>query len=119
MSDSGNVEYPGLPATAATAPTGLPAIVSASTSKRNINYKFFKPVQVKLNNLESLSSHENYEDWARKMKMVFLAMGCGDIVANGVTPAADADDNEYQAYEVLSRQARLLHIQLVSKPILC
>ena len=100
------------------APGFYPNLPSGTGKKSTRTTQFFKPASVKLDNLEILTGHDNFDDWARQMKMVFVAMGSWDIVHNGATPATDADEEEEQAYRELSRQALLTLIQLVSKPIL-
>jgi hypothetical protein len=66
---------------------------------------------VKLDNIEILTGHENYEDWAEQVTVVLDALQLSEIVIEGKTTADDATT------KALKSHALLLLIQVISKPI--
>jgi transposase InsO family protein len=86
------------------APTSAPAPASGAASD------FVRLPPVKLDNIEILTGHDNYEDWAEQMTVVLDALQLSEIVIEGRTVA----DNE----TALRSQALLLLIQVISKPIM-
>jgi ribosomal protein L37AE/L43A len=73
---------------------------------------------VKLNNIEVLTGHENYEDWADQVTVVLDAMQLSEIVIEGKDLADDADEDDKALLKTLRSQALLVLIQLLSKPII-
>ncbi|CCX04219.1 Similar to hypothetical protein VITISV_009642 [Vitis vinifera]; acc. no. CAN75537 [Pyronema omphalodes CBS 100304] len=83
--------------------------------------KFNKDMEistVKLDNIEVLTGHDNYEDWRDQMMIIFDAMQVSELVIDGATPAEDADDDEYEVFKALKAQCLLVLIQVLSKPII-
>lgn len=52
------------------------------------------------------------------MVMVFDAMNVPDIVVDGAEPSSDASAEEHEGYQMLSKHALLILIQIIRKPIL-
>ena len=73
---------------------------------------------VKLDNIDVLEGHANYDDWVDQMTIVFTAMGCEELVVEGSTPDVRANQDEINDYKALRSQALLVLIQSISKPIL-
>jgi hypothetical protein len=67
---------------------------------------------VKLDNIEILTGHENYEDWAEQVTVVLDALQLSEIVIEGKTTTDDATT------KALKSHALLLLIQVISKPII-
>jgi hypothetical protein len=96
-----------------TAPTDAPTSGSGAAS----NFDLRLP-QVKLDNIEILTGHDNYEDWAEQVTIVLDAMQLSEIVIEGSTLPDDASATEKAVAKARKSQALLLLIQVLSKPII-
>jgi hypothetical protein len=94
-------------------PTGQPL---SSTFRSRV--KEDKPVSIKLDNIKVLTGQDNYNIWAATMTLVWKGMKCYEIVVEGLDPAADAAQDEIDAYTALCHQAAAVYIQVVSTDIL-
>ena len=88
---------------------------SGSTFKADKGYHI---PSVKLDNIDILTGHENYEDWSEAMTIVFDAMMVTEIVIDGLSPPEDAENDELVTFKRLKSQSLLVLIQMISKPIL-
>jgi hypothetical protein len=52
------------------------------------------------------------------MRMQFRATRTTDVVIGGATPAADAEDDEIEAYEDIVQETLLIFMQVLDKKIL-
>jgi hypothetical protein len=73
---------------------------------------------VKLDNIEALTGPSGYNTWQNSMRMLFCATRTTDVVIGGATPAADADDDEIEAYEDIVQETLLIFMQVLDKKIL-
>ena len=71
-----------------------------------------RQVPVKLDNVDLLVGHENYDDWAAQVGLVLRGMGVMDIVLDPTVAKSDADA------AAMEQSALLVLIQVLSKPIL-
>ena len=78
----------------------------------------FSKNSFKIDNIGILTGHENYDDWASSMTIVFTAMDCKEMIIDGMTPTSNATAKAKTNFRYLYNQALLLLIQSVSKPIL-
>jgi hypothetical protein len=99
------------------APSSSSTSTSTSSATLRINKDMRIPA-VKLDNIEILTGHENYDDWADQVTIVLDAMQLSEIVIEGKDLTDGADDDEKAVLKTLRSQALLVLIQLLSKPIM-
>jgi transposase InsO family protein len=98
-------------------PIPVPSSMSSSRATLRINKDMRIPT-VKLDNIEILTGHENYDDWADQVTIVLDAMQLSEIVIEGKDLPDSADEDEKPVLKTLRSQALLVLIQLLSKPIM-
>ena len=92
--------------------------LSSSSSTAWIPYKNTKAISVKLDNIDPLTGHENYEDWSLQLTLILNAMGTKEIVVDGRKPLSSASESDQDTFKSLTQSALLVLVQVIHKSIL-
>ena len=68
--------------------------------------------------MTTLTGKDNYQTWADQITLIFKAVGLLEVVVNGAKPLNGDSHEEWDAYNEIVFEAIVIHVQVVSNPIM-